>query len=56
MQLEHRLSNDIFIIDLTPSFNGVGKDSSKTRRETLKFGDLVLLILEVWRQATCGRI
>ena len=56
MQLEHRLSNSIFILDLTPSFNGVGKVNCKTRRETFKFGDLVLLILEVWRQPTRGRI
>ena len=44
--------NYIFILYLTPSFNGLDKDSCKTRRETLSFGDLVRLILEVWR---CGR-
>ena len=34
---------------LTPGFNGLGKDNSKTRRETFKFWDLVRLILEIWR-------
>ena len=42
-------SNDIFILALTPGFNGLGKDNCKTRWETFKFWDLVLLILEVWR-------
>ena len=41
-------SNYIFIIDSTPSSNGLGKDDCKTRWETLKFGDLMQLILEVW--------
>ena len=30
----------------TPGFNGLGKDNYNTRRETLKFCDLVPLILE----------
>ena len=30
-------SNDIFILNLTPGFNGLGKDNYKRRRETLKF-------------------
>ena len=42
--------NYIFILDLTPSFNGLGKDNCKKRRETFKFGSLVCLILEVWWQ------
>ena len=39
----------IFILDLKPGFNGLGKDSCKTRRKTFKFGDLMWLILEIWR-------
>ena len=35
------------ILDLTPGFNGLGKDNCKTRRETFKFWDLVRFILEV---------
>ena len=42
-----RCSN--FILNLTPGFNGLGKDNFKNRRETFKFWDLVGLILEVWR-------
>ena len=42
-----RCSNYIFILDLTPGFNGLGKSNFKTRRETFKFGDLVCLILEI---------
>ena len=46
-----RCSNYIFILDLTPGFNGLGKDNYKTRRETFRFSswDLVRLILEIWR-------
>ena len=40
-----RCSNYIFIIDLTPGFNGLGKDKCKTRRETFKFWDSVWLIV-----------
>ena len=43
-----RCSNCIFI-DLTPGFNGLGKDNCKTRQETFKFWDLVCLILEILR-------
>ena len=43
-----RCSNWIFIIDLTPGFNGLGKDNYKTRREPFKFGDLVRLISEIY--------
>ena len=42
-----RCSNYIIILDLTPGFNGLGKDNCKTRRESLKFCDLVWLILEI---------
>ena len=41
-----RCSIFIFILNLTPSFSGLGKDSCKTRRETFKFRDLVHLIVE----------
>ena len=44
-----RCSNHIFILDLTPGFNGLGKDICKTRRESFKFWDLVCLILEILR-------
>ena len=43
-----RCSNYVFMLDLTPGFNGLGKDNCKTRREAIKFSDLVQLILEVW--------
>ena len=43
-----RCSNYIFILDLTPSFSGCGKDDCKTRRETFKFWDLVRLTLNVY--------
>ena len=39
------LSNYIFILDLTPDFNGLGKDNCKMRRDSFKFWDLVHLIL-----------
>ena len=39
-----RCPNYIFILDLTPGFNGLGKDNSKMRRETFKFWVLVHLI------------
>ena len=40
----------IFILDLTPGLNRLGKDNCKTRRESFKFCDLVRLILETLRQ------
>ena len=43
-----RCSNYIFILDLTPGFNGLGKDNCKTRWETFQFLDLVQLIFDVW--------
>ena len=45
MYLEHRL---LAILDLTPGFNGLGRDNCKTRRETFKCWNLVCLILKVW--------
>ena len=43
------VANYIFILDLTRGFNRLCTDSCKTREETFKFWDLVLLILENWR-------
>ena len=42
-----RCSNYIFILDLTPGFNGLRKDNCNTRRESLKFCDLVRVISEI---------
>ena len=36
-------------INLAPGFNGLGKDDSKTRRDTFMFWDRVRLILENWQ-------
>ena len=44
-----RCSNYISILDLPLGFNGLGKDSCETWRETFKFWNLVRLILEVCR-------
>ena len=44
-----RCSNYIFILNLTPGFNGLGKDNCKMRRETFKFWNLLPLILETLR-------
>ena len=44
-----RCSNCIFILDFTPGFNGLGKDSCKTKRETFRFQYLVQLMVEVRR-------
>ena len=52
MQLGHRLSallQLIFILNLTPGFNGLGKDNCKTREESFQFCDLVRSILEILR-------
>ena len=38
----------IFSLNLTPGFNGLGKDHCKRRQETFKFWYLVRLILEVF--------
>ena len=40
-----RGSNYIFILNLTPGFNRLGKDNYKMRQKTFKFWDLVQLIL-----------
>ena len=45
----HCCFNYISILNLTPSFNGLGKDNCKTRRETFKFWDLASFILDIWR-------
>ena len=44
-----RCSNYIFILNLTPGSNGLGKDNCKTRWEAFIFWDWVRLILENWR-------
>ena len=41
-------ANYIFILDLTPGFNGLGKDNFNTRRKTFKWWDSVRLILDIW--------
>ena len=41
-----RSSNYILILNLTPGFNGLGKDNYNMRREPFKFWDLVRLILK----------
>ena len=43
------LSNYIFIPDLTPGFNGLGRDNCKMRQESFKFCDLVHIILQILR-------
>ena len=40
-------SNYIFILNLTPGFNGLAEGNCKTRWQSLKFSDLVLLTLEI---------
>ena len=52
--MEHRLmclrcSNYIFILDLIPGFNRLGKDHCKIWWEIYNFSDLMRLILECWR-------
>ena len=42
-------SNYIFILNLTPGLNGLGKENYKMRREAFKSWDLVGLILETLR-------
>ena len=39
----------IFILNLTPGFNGLGKENYNMRGEASKFWDLVRLILETLR-------
>ena len=50
-----RCSNYIFIVNLTPSFNGLGKDNYTTRGQIFNFGDLVRCILDVWWYCSSGR-
>ena len=40
------------MLDLIPSFNGLGKDNCKTRRESFKFWDLVRLVSETLQYFT----
>ena len=40
------VDNYIFILNLTPGFNGLGRYNCKARQETFKLGDLVRFILE----------
>ena len=42
-------SKYIFLLDLTPGFNGMGKYNCKTKRETFELLDLVCLMIEVWQ-------
>ena len=42
-------SNYIFIPDLVPDFNELGKDNCQTRQETFKVWDVVQLVLEIWQ-------
>ena len=42
----------IFILDLKPGCNALGKDNGKTRRETTSFWDLLRLILDVYGSST----
>ena len=42
-----RCSNYIFILELIPGFNGLGKDNCNMRQETFKVWDLVCLILDL---------
>ena len=44
-----RYSNYIFILDLTPGFNGLGKGKYTTMWEEFKFWDFVRLLLKVSR-------
>ena len=39
----------IFILDLTPGYNGLGIDNCKTRRESFRLCDLGRLILDILR-------
>ena len=43
------MSNYIFIPHYTPDFNGLGKESFKTKRESFKFWELVGVILDIRR-------
>ena len=43
--VDHSCCNYIFILGLTSVFDRLDKDNSMTRRETLKFWDLVTLVV-----------
>ena len=43
------MHSHIFILDLESGFNRLQIDNCNTRQKTLKFCDLVHLILEIWR-------
>ena len=47
-----RCSNFILILNLTPGFNILHRNSCKTRWGTFEFCDLVHLILEIWQYHT----
>ena len=40
--------NYIYILDLIPGYNGLGKDNVKTEWEISNFCNFVRLVLEVW--------
>ena len=42
-------TGNVFFLDLTPGFSGLGKGNYKTRWEALKFLALMWLIQKVWR-------
>ena len=42
-------SNYTFIFDLTPGFNGLGKDNCKTRQKSFKLCNLMRLMLNILR-------
>ena len=47
-QMSRRCSNYIFILNLTPGFNGSGKENCKMRQETFKFTDLVHVLYKMF--------
>ena len=49
-----RCSNYIFILNLTRGFKGLAKGNCKMRWQSLKFSDLVRLILEILRYMLCS--
>ena len=51
-----RCPNHIFILDLTPGFNRLGKDNCRTILEIFKFWDLARLILEVYGSYRQSRV
>ena len=51
-----RCSNCIFVLNLTPGFNGLDKYNYKMRREAFKFWDLVRVILETLRYIYQGNL